>query len=160
MILFLWNPLTRTTKRQVFFVCVCQCGACEAEFRSEVKCVNKSEEGGERVRVESASLRVCQSLVMVGSENAEAWLFQGASHWALACCWLSLLLVQYDADLSGSKAKRCWEDTSSLETLFCHKLLSTHCVVMGTVSELCASSFQAFLCPSVRPPAAATGKCF
>ncbi|KAG7227710.1 hypothetical protein INR49_029472 [Caranx melampygus] len=29
---------------------------------------------------------------------------------------------------------------------------------MGTVSELCASSFQAFLCPTVRPgaPAAAT----
>lgn len=35
-------------------MCVCSSGrACEAEFRSEVKCVNKSEEGGERVRVES-----------------------------------------------------------------------------------------------------------
>ncbi|XP_076007641.1 cytohesin-1b isoform X4 [Genypterus blacodes] len=36
--------------------------------------------------------------------------------------------------------------------------LNTHTVVMGSVSELCASSFQAFLCQSVRPapPAAAS----
>ena len=34
----------------------------------------------------------------------------------------------------------------------------THTAKMGTVSELCASSFQAFLCPSVRP-AGTTGEC-
>lgn len=35
---------------------------CDAEFRSEVKCVNKSEEGGERVRVESVfSLSLSES---------------------------------------------------------------------------------------------------
>lgn len=47
----------------------------EAGFGSEVKCVNKSEEGGERVRVESVFLRVHQSLVAVEGENSKAPAF-------------------------------------------------------------------------------------
>lgn len=47
----------------------------EAEFRSEVKLVNKSEEGGERVTVESVSLRVCQSLAADRGENTKARYF-------------------------------------------------------------------------------------
>lgn len=46
-------------KPQVF-LCV-WCGVYEAEFRSEVKCVNKSEEGGERARVESVFLSLSES---------------------------------------------------------------------------------------------------
>lgn len=39
---------------KVTFFCVCRGRrVCEAEIRSEVKCVKKSEEGGERVSVES-----------------------------------------------------------------------------------------------------------
>lgn len=48
---------------------------CEAGFRSEVKCVNESDEGGERVRGESVFLRVYQSLVAVEGGNTNARLF-------------------------------------------------------------------------------------
>lgn len=58
--------------------------------------------------------------------------------------------------------KRCEELPVNLRLLFHHPSLNGRSVVMGTVSELCASSFQAFLCPTVRAgaPAAASGKYF
>lgn len=57
---------------------------CEAEIRSEVKCVKKSEEGGERVSVESVfSESLSESGGNREGKHSKPRFFQGQS---FSCC--------------------------------------------------------------------------
>lgn len=81
-----------------FFVCVYVCvvqawRVCE---RGQVCEQEEREEGGERVRGESVSLRVCQSLVAVGRENTKKASSRAG---ALTCLWFSLRLIKHDAEM-------------------------------------------------------------
>lgn len=95
---------------------------------------------------------------------------------ALACCFLMLFLLflVFTPHIDGLKepersVTESYSQSVHLPTLyFCliilrqarthtHTHIRTH-MVMGTVSELCVSSFQAFLCPSPRAPTAASGE--